>query len=71
VLWGAAATLARTAAVLIEINPPALRKAGSSPEEILGVLRAAGFTSVAPVAETGLRRLHRSPVSNVLATRAA
>ena len=69
VLRGAASTLARTKYVLTEINPPALAKAGSSREEVFGLLRGAGFTRFLPVVQRGLRRLHRSDVSNVLATR--
>jgi FkbM family methyltransferase len=69
VLRGAARTLSQTKHVLIEINPEALKKAGSSPEEIIGLLTDAGFTNIMPVIEGGLRRLHRSSVSNVLATR--
>jgi FkbM family methyltransferase len=69
VLQGAARTLSRTAHVLIEINKPALRKAGSSPEEILGLLRTAGFGTFTPMTERGLRRLRRSDITNVLATR--
>lgn len=70
VLRGAERTLSRTKHVLIEINRPALTKAGTSPEELFGLLRSAGFARFAPVAQAGLRRLHSSPVSNVLATRA-
>jgi FkbM family methyltransferase len=69
VLRGAARMLSQTKYVMIEINPPALRKAGSSPEEVFGLLRHAGFTKFLPVIEGGLRRLHRSLVRNVLATR--
>lgn len=69
VLSGGERTLARTKYVLIEINRPALKKAGSSPEEVLGLLRKAGFTKFVTVAESGLRKLHRSAVSNVLAMR--
>jgi FkbM family methyltransferase len=69
VLRGAARTLSQTKHVLIEVNPEALKKAGSSPEEIIHLLTSAGFTKIVPVVEGGLRRLHRSSVSNVLATR--
>jgi FkbM family methyltransferase len=69
VLRGAAKTLSQTENVLIEINPAALRKAGSSPGEVFDLLRRAGFTRFIPVGEGGLRRLHRSAVSNALATR--
>ncbi len=69
VLRGAAKTLSQTRFVLIEINPSALSKAGSSAEEIFDLMRDAGFTKFAPVAEVGLRRLHRSSVTNVLAIR--
>jgi FkbM family methyltransferase len=69
VLRGASKTLSQTEHVLIEINPAALRKAGSSPEEIFDLLRRSGFTRFIPVREGGLRRLHRNPVSNALATR--
>src|SRR3954468_7064612 len=43
VLDGATATLARTGAVLIELNRSALDANGTSPEEIAGRLRDAGF----------------------------
>jgi FkbM family methyltransferase len=69
VLRGAARTLMHTKYVLIEINPQALRKGGSSPDEIFGLLQRAGFTKFATLAEGGFRRLHRTVVSNVLAMR--
>jgi FkbM family methyltransferase len=69
VLGGGARTLTRTKYVLIEINRPALAKAKSSSEELFDLLRNAGFTKFLPVAQSGLRRLHRTDVSNVLATR--
>jgi FkbM family methyltransferase len=69
VLKGAVETLPRTEYVLIEINRTALKRAGSSPEEIFGLLRQAGFTGIVPIAEPGLRRLRRGPVSNALAVR--
>jgi FkbM family methyltransferase len=43
VLRGARDTLSRTDAVLIEINPSALAAAGSSPDEVIGLLSEAGF----------------------------
>ena len=52
VLGGAAQALQRTRNVLIEINRPALRKAGSSPEELFDLLRRSGFTTFRPVAQT-------------------
>lgn len=69
VLRGGTRTLSQTEYVLIEINPAALRKAASSPEELFDLLRGAGFTRFVPVVEGGLRRLHRSAVSNALAMR--
>lgn len=69
VLRGAARTLTQTKSVLIEINPEALRKVGSSPEEIFNLLRGAGFTRFGSVVQDGLRRLHRNAVSNALAMR--
>jgi FkbM family methyltransferase len=69
VLQGARETLSRTRYVIFEINSPAIAKAGSSPEEILELLRNAGFTSFLEITEGGLRRFVRSPVSNVLALR--
>jgi FkbM family methyltransferase len=69
VLRGAPRALARARSVLIEINPPALRKAGSSAGELSGLLAEAGFTTFRQVAEGGLRRLHRTDVVNVLATK--
>jgi FkbM family methyltransferase len=71
VLRGADQTLSHTERVLIEINPEALRKAESSADEVFGLLRRAGFTNITPVVQGGLRRLHRSAVSNALATRSA
>lgn len=69
VLRGAANALTRTRHVIIEINPPALARAGSSQEELFELLRSSGFSSFVPVARTGLRRLNRGSVVNVLATR--
>jgi hypothetical protein len=43
VLRGARDTLSRTDAVLVEINPGALAAAGSSPEEVIGLLSEADF----------------------------
>ncbi len=70
VLQGAARTLSHTKHVLIEINPDALRKAGSSPEDVSGRLRAAGFSEFVPVVERGLRRFHRAAVINARADEA-
>lgn len=69
ILRGGTKTLAQTKYVLIEINPAALKKAGSSPEEIFDLLHKAGFAKFLPIVEGGLRRLHRSHVSNTLAMR--
>jgi FkbM family methyltransferase len=69
ILQGAAKTLLRTKCVLIEINPPALAKAGTSPDELIALLQEAGFVNFVPIAETGWRRLHRNTVHNVLAIR--
>jgi FkbM family methyltransferase len=69
VLRGAARTLLHTERVLIEINPAALKKAGSSPEEVFSLLQEAGFTKFLPIFEDGLRRLRRSTMSNALAMR--
>jgi hypothetical protein len=69
VLRGAARTLPHTKYVLIEINPQALHKAGSSPDEIFGLLQGAGFTKFVILAEGGLRRFYRTAVSNALAMR--
>lgn len=71
VLQGAKNTLRRTSAVLIEINREALRNARSSPDELFGLLRKSGFDEFRPVARRGIRRLHRDPVENILATRRA
>jgi FkbM family methyltransferase len=70
VLRGATETLSRTRRVLIEINKEALQKAGTSPEEILELLREAGFKTFMPMTGKGLRRLHRQqhPV-NILAAK--
>jgi FkbM family methyltransferase len=69
VLRGARETLSRTTYVIFEINSAAIAKAGSSQEEILELLRSAGFASFLEITEGGLRRFVRSPVSNVLALR--
>lgn len=71
VLRGAPRTLSRARYVLIEINLPALKKAGSSPDEVVDLLRTAGFTTFSPVVQVGFRRLHRSAAvaSNLLAAR--
>ncbi len=69
VLRGAEQTLARVQRVLIEINHAALRKAGSSPEELFTLLRAAGFVDFRLVQQSRFRRLYPSSVQNVLATR--
>jgi Methyltransferase FkbM domain len=70
VLRGGGETLARTEHVLMEINKPLLEKAGSSPEELYGLLRDSGFKTVAPVTQTGLRRLlPADQLVNVLASR--
>jgi FkbM family methyltransferase len=69
VLRGGEATLMRTRHVLIEINKPALRAAGSSPDELFDLLRRSGFASFNPVSQPGLRRFHRTDVTNVLASR--
>jgi FkbM family methyltransferase len=70
VLNGGANTLARTQHVLFEINQFVLNKAGSSSEEIYDLLRNSGFKTFVPVAQYGLRRLHRNrDVVNILASR--
>lgn len=69
VLQGAASTMLRTKHVLIEFAPASMAKAGTSAEQISDQLRSAGFTTFKPVTQVGLRRFHRNPVINVLATR--
>jgi FkbM family methyltransferase len=69
VLTGARQTLRHTRSVLFEVNPPALRKAGTSREELFDLLRAAGFTDFVTVRQGGLRRLRGGGITNVLATR--
>ena len=70
VLRGGSETLARTRHVLIEINKPALKEAGSSAEELYNLLRDSGFQSFAPVLQRGLRRLRPdNDLINVLASR--
>lgn len=70
VLRGGSEALRRTKYVLVEINKPALKKAGSSADEIYGLLRDASFTSFSPVAPRGMRRLlPQDQVFNVLAGR--
>jgi FkbM family methyltransferase len=69
VLQGARDTLSRTKYVIFEVNSAAIEMAGSSQEEILELLRNAGFTGFLEITEGGLRRFVRSPVFNVLAHR--
>jgi FkbM family methyltransferase len=69
VIGGATKTLSRAKRVLVEINRPALREAGSSQEAIFDLLRRCGFTNFFHVSERGLRRLSSNEVSNVLATK--
>lgn len=70
VLRGGSEALARTKHVLIEINKPVLKKAGSSPEELYALLRNSGFKTFIPVTQHGLRRLlPDDELVNVLATR--
>jgi len=70
VLRGGSAALLRAKHVLIEINKPALRKAGSSADELYGLLRDAGFAAFLPVAPRGVRRLlPDDQLFNVLARR--
>jgi FkbM family methyltransferase len=69
VLKGASSTLSRTGSVLIEINKTNLAKAKSSAEELFEALRSAGFATFTPITQTGIRRLARDSVFNVLATR--
>jgi FkbM family methyltransferase len=70
VLRGGSAALKRTKYALIEINKPALKKAGSSADELYGLLRDAGFATFSPVAERGVRRLlPDDQLFNVLACR--
>lgn len=68
VLRGGSATLKRTNNVLFEVNKPALKKAGSSADELYRLLREEGFVTFASVAQRGLRRLLPSDqLFNVLA----
>jgi len=70
VLRGGSAALQRTKYVLIEINKPALKKAGSSADELYSLLRDAGFATFSPVAPRGIRRLlPDDQLFNVLARR--
>jgi FkbM family methyltransferase len=69
VIRGGERTVSGAKRVLVEINRPALEKAGSSQEEIFDLLRGAGFTNFLHVVEGGLRRFTSKEVSNVLATR--
>ena len=70
VLRGGSKTLTRTRHVLIEINRPLLKKAGSSPEELYSLLRSSGFKTFSPVLQDGLRRLlPGDDLVNVLASR--
>lgn len=70
VVVGAADALARTEAVLYEVNRPALATLGSSEQDLRAALTAAGFAQQDEVAEVGLRRLKgEQQVVNVLARR--
>jgi FkbM family methyltransferase len=69
VLDGARSTLQRTRAVLIELNRGALEVAGSSPEEIVAVLRDAGFTDQRLVDHPGAADGPLPDFSNLLALR--
>lgn len=70
VLRGGSAALQRTNYVLIEINKPALKKAGSSADEIYSLLSNSGFAIFSPVAARGVRRLlPDDQLFNVLARR--
>jgi FkbM family methyltransferase len=70
VMRGGSEALTRTQHVLIEINRPVLKKAGSSDEELYGLLRNAGFKTFTPVTQRGLRRLlPDDDLVNVLASR--
>ena len=70
ILRGASATLERTKHVLIEINKPLLKKAGSSPEELYGLMRNSGFKTFVPVVQNGLRRLlSTDDLVNILASK--
>jgi FkbM family methyltransferase len=69
VIGGATKTLSQAKRVLVEINRPALREAGSSREAIFDLLRECGFVDFFHVAEGGLRRFSSNDVSNVLASK--
>jgi FkbM family methyltransferase len=69
VLDGAPSTLQRTRAVLIELNRGALEIAGSSPEEIVALLRDAGFTDQRLVDHPGSADGPLPGFSNLLALR--
>ncbi len=70
VIGGATKTLSLATRVLVEINRPALREAGSSREAIFDLLRECGFVDFFRVAEGGLRRFNSNDVSNVIASKA-
>ncbi len=67
VLRGATETLQRARSALVEINEPAMKKAGSTKQDIVDLLRDAGFTYFFRVNEGALRRVASSQVYNVLA----
>ena len=69
VIRGGEKTLSGARRVIIEINRPALEKAGSSQAEIFNLLRNSGFTNFLHIVEGGLRRFTSNEVCNVLATR--
>jgi FkbM family methyltransferase len=70
VVAGAPEVLARTEAVLYEVNRPALAALGSSEQQLHAAFSSAGFDQQAEVTEVGLRRLKGpQPVVNVLARR--
>lgn len=68
VLQGGAGVLARTRAVLVELNDGALRANGSSPDRIRELLADTGLTTQTLLSE-GATRLSATSMPNLLATR--
>ncbi len=69
VLRGGKKVLSGVRRVIIEINRPSLKMAGSSEEEVFELLRAAGFTNFMRIVQRFPRRYFGNDVFNVLALR--
>jgi FkbM family methyltransferase len=69
VLRGGERVLSNVRRVMIEINRPWLKMAGSSQKEVIELLQSAGFTNFLRIVQSFPRRYFASEVFNVLATR--